>query len=31
MIKVISFYFGENYGKKTESGDIHAGLQNKSI
>lgn len=31
MMKVISFYFGESYGKKTESGDIHAGLQNKPI
>lgn len=31
MMKVISFYFGESYGKKTEGGDIHAGLQDKSI
>lgn len=31
MMKVISFYFGESYGKKTESGDIHAGLQDKPI
>ena len=31
MMKVISFYFGESYGKKTESGDIDAGLQNKPI
>lgn len=31
MMKVILFYFGESYGKKTESGDIHAGLQDKPI
>lgn len=31
MIDVISFYFGESYGKKTESGNLYTWLQNKSI